>query len=139
MCERVYMCINVCMYKAQAPEDQRGKEGPSERQGWQETGRKWRQPLPVPLPLLPYPPSPSDFIQSWVWQNLAQEPENGRVSETMAPFSRPHLKSMGAEAPRQSPYRLRMDKVSISCVLLLSASLSLRAGLEVLANPLPGA
>ena len=44
-------------------------------------GENGDTPPPVPLP--PFFPSlsPRGFIQSWVWQNLAQEPENGHVSK----------------------------------------------------------
>ena len=38
----------------------------------------------LPYLSLSFPFSPGDFIQTWVWQDLSQEPEGGRRSRAMA-------------------------------------------------------
>lgn len=98
--------------------------------------RRWRHTHSGSSPSPSLPSLSRRLHSAWAWQNLAQEPEDGRLSWSMHSLLDPTLKSKGTGTPSvtlQSP-GLRMDNVSISRVLLLSACLSLRDSVNIFAT-----
>lgn len=75
------MDICVCIRPTGTNEEKRGhqKDKDGKKQGEMETHPLPSLSLSSSLPLSP--------IQSWVWQNLAKEPENGHVSQEYGALS----------------------------------------------------